>query len=84
MIPETALGLLAGTLTTIAFVPQVLKTWRTRSTHDISLGMFAIFVTGVSIWIVYGLIIADIPVILTNAATLALAGIILIFKIRNG
>jgi MtN3 and saliva related transmembrane protein len=84
MIPETALGLLAGTLTTIAFVPQVLKTWRTRSTHDISLGMFAIFVTGVSIWIVYGLIIADIPVILTNVATLALAGIILIFKIRNG
>ena len=46
--------------------------------------MFAIFVTGVSIWIVYGLIIADIPVILTNVATLALAGIILIFKIRNG
>jgi len=84
MIPETALGLLAGTLTTIAFVPQVLKTWRTRSTHDISLGMFTIFVTGVSIWIVYGLIIADIPVILTNVATLALAGIILIFKIRNG
>mgnify|MGYP000302744936 FL=1 len=84
MIPATALGLLAGTLTTIAFVPQVLKTWRTRSTHDISLGMFAIFVTGVSIWIVYGLIIADIPVILTNVATLALAGIILIFKIRNG
>lgn len=84
MIPETALGLLAGTLTTIAFVPQVPKTWRTRSTHDISLGMFAIFVTGVSIWIVYGLIIADIPVILTNVATLALAGIILIFKIRNG
>jgi MtN3 and saliva related transmembrane protein len=84
MIPETALGLLAGTLTTIAFVPQVLKTWRTRSTHDISLGMFAIFVTGVSIWIVYGLLIGDVPVILTNVATLALAGIILIFKVRNG
>lgn len=84
MIPETALGLLAGTLTTIAFVPQVLKTWRTRSTHDISLQMFAIFVTGVSIWIVYGLIIGDLPVILTNVATLLLAGIILVFKIRNG
>jgi MtN3 and saliva related transmembrane protein len=54
MIPETALGLLAGTLTTIAFVPQVLKTWRTRSTHDISLQMFAIFVTGVSIWMSTG------------------------------
>lgn len=84
MIGETAIGLLAGTLTTIAFVPQVLKTWRTRSTHDISLGMFAIFVSGVFVWIVYGAIIGDVPVILTNVATLALAGTILIFKVRNG
>ncbi len=84
MLSVTALGLLAGTLTTIAFVPQVLKTWRTRSTHDISLGMFAIFVTGVGTWVVYGAMIGDVPVILTNVATLLLAGIILIFKIRNG
>jgi MtN3 and saliva related transmembrane protein len=84
MIGETAIGLLAGTLTTIAFLPQALKTWRTRSTHDISLLMFVIFVTGVGIWIVYGIIRGDMPVILTNVATLLLAGMILIFKIRNG
>jgi MtN3 and saliva related transmembrane protein len=84
MISVTALGLLAGTLTTIAFVPQVIKTWRTRSTHDISLGMFAIFVAGIVVWLVYGAIIGDVPVIAANAATLLLAATILVFKIRNG
>jgi MtN3 and saliva related transmembrane protein len=84
MISVTALGLLAGTLTTIAFVPQVIKTWRTRSTHDISLGMFAIFVAGIIVWLIYGAIIGDVPVIAANAATLLLAGTILVFKIRNG
>lgn len=84
MIAETALGLLAGTLTTIAFVPQVMKTWRTRSTQDISLGMFAILVAGIITWLVYGAIIGDLPLIAANAVTLVLAGTILFFKIRNG
>jgi MtN3 and saliva related transmembrane protein len=84
MIAVTALGLLAGTLTTIAFVPQVVKTWRTRSTHDISLGMFAILVAGMLAWLVYGAIIGDLPLVLANGVTLLLAGTILVFKIRNG
>ena len=84
MLSVTALGLLAGTLTTIAFVPQVIKTWRTRSTHDISLGMFAILVAGILAWLAYGALIGDIPLILANAVTLLLAGTILFFKIRNG
>lgn len=80
----TALGLLAAVLTTLAFVPQVVKTWRTRSTADISLGMFSMLVTGIVAWLVYGAFIGDMPLILANAVTLLLAGTILFFKIRNG
>ncbi len=84
MTAVTALGLLAGALTTVAFVPQVVKTWRTRSTHDISLWMFSILVAGIIAWLLYGAIIGDLPLILANAVTLGLAGTILFFKIRNG
>ncbi len=80
----TAVGLLAGTLTTVAFVPQVLKTWRTRSTSDISLAMFSILVAGIMAWLIYGTIIQDIPLILANGVTLVLAGTILVFKLRDG
>jgi MtN3 and saliva related transmembrane protein len=80
----TALGLLAATLTTLAFVPQVVKTWRTRSTADISLGMFAILTAGITAWLVYGAVIGDLPLILANAVTLVLAGTILVLKIKNG
>jgi len=76
------LGLIAGTFTTAAFVPQVLKTWRTRSTHDISLGMFALFSSGLVLWLVYGLVIGSLPVVVSNAVTLALALVILAFKLR--
>ncbi|GGA28177.1 SemiSWEET transporter [Okeania sp. KiyG1] len=78
----TALGLLAGSLTTISFLPQVIKTWRTRSTKDISLEMFAIFCSGVLIWIIYGILVKDVPVIFTNVATLTLASPILWFKLK--
>ncbi|MDB9314301.1 SemiSWEET transporter [Spirulina sp. CS-785/01] len=78
----TMIGLLAGTLTTISFLPQVIKTWKTRSTRDISLGMFSTFCTGVVLWIVYGLFVRDVPVLLTNLATFILAGTVLWFKLR--
>jgi MtN3 and saliva related transmembrane protein len=84
MTGVTLLGLLAGVLTTVAFVPQVVKTWRTRSTHDISLWMFSILVAGIIAWLAYGAILGDLPLILANAVTLLLAGTILFFKIRNG
>jgi len=80
----TILGLLAATLTTIAFVPQVVKTWRTRSTHDISLGMFSLLAAGVFAWLLYGLLIGDLPLVLANGVTFVLASTILYFKIRNG
>jgi len=84
MSAVTAIGLFAAVLTTIAFVPQVLKTWRTQSTADISLGMFSILVTGIAAWLLYGALIGDLPLVLANAVTLLLAGAILFFKIRNG
>ncbi len=76
------LGLAAGTLTTIAFVPQVRKTWKTKSARDMSFGMLATFCTGVLLWLVYGLLIRSLPVILANTVTLLLAGAILALKIR--
>ena len=78
----TIIGLLAGTLTTIAFLPQVIKTWKTKSTKDISLGMFLTFCTGVLLWIIYGTLVKDIPVVIANIATLSLASTILWFKLK--
>lgn len=77
------IGTLAGCLTTLAFLPQVIKTWRSRSTSDISLAMFLAFCAGVALWLVYGVLVDAWPVTLANAVTLVLAGSILIMKIRH-
>jgi MtN3 and saliva related transmembrane protein len=76
-----ALGLLAGVLTTLAFVPQVIRVWRTRSARDLSLASFAIFTVGVALWLAYGIAIGALPVIVANAVTLVLAGAILVMKL---
>ena len=76
------IGYLAATLTTISFVPQVLHTWRLRSAHGISLGMYAIFTSGVVLWLVYGLLLGAWPLIIANTATLVLALFILAMKVR--
>ncbi len=78
----TLIGLLAGSLTTIAFIPQLVKVWRTQSTHDISLWMFGIFCVGVVLWLVYGILIESLPVILANALTVLFSGLILVLKIK--
>ena len=75
------IGLFAGSLTTISFLPQVIKTWKSRSAKGLSLGMFLLFSLGVLLWLIYGLIIKDIPVIVANLVTLILASTILIFKL---
>ena len=80
----TAIGLLAALLTTAAFLPQVLHTLATRDTRGISLRMYVIFVAGVLLWLIYGLLVRDLPLILANAITLLLAGAILILKLRHG
>ncbi len=79
-----AAGFLAGTLTTLAYLPQVIKSWRTKSADDISLGMFLLLVTGISVWVFYGILIHSTPLVLFNSVTLAEAGIILYVKIRHG
>lgn len=78
----TLLGLLAGTLTTISFVPQLLKTWRTKSAKDMSLPMLVSFCAGVLLWLVYGILLQATPIILANLITLILALIILGLKLR--
>nr|WP_211234034.1 SemiSWEET transporter [Chitinilyticum litopenaei] len=75
------LGLAAASCTTIAFVPQVWQVWRSRSAQDISLGMYLIFVTGVALWLVYGMLGRDLPLILANSVTLLLAGAVLVMKL---
>lgn len=77
------LGGVAAVLTTIAFVPQVMKSWRSGSTRDVSLGMFVIFTTGLSLWLVYGFIIESRPIIIANIVTLGLTGIIIALKLRD-
>ena len=76
------IGFFAALCTTIAFLPQAIKVYKTKSTKDISLLMFLIFTVGVLSWLIYGLIINDYPVILANAVTLILSLFILIYKIR--
>jgi MtN3 and saliva related transmembrane protein len=80
----TILGIFAAACTTASFVPQVIKTIRTRDTKGISLLMYSIFSLGVLLWLVYGIIRSDIPVVIANAATISLAVIVLILKIKNG
>lgn len=76
------IGLSAGSLTTVSFVPQVIKTWRSKSADDISTGMFAIFSVGLVLWLIYGIYLQSLPIIISNIVTLVLTAIILILKYR--
>jgi len=80
----TILGLMAGSLTTISFVPQVIKTWKFKETKDISLLMYIIFFLGVFLWFSYGIIINNVPIIIANGVSLVLVFIVLMLKIRYG
>ena len=74
------LGLIAGSLTTIAFVPQLIKVWKSKSAEDISYVMFIMFIAGIVLWEVYGWGIHSMPVILFNIITFVLGLAILILK----
>lgn len=77
------IGTLAGTFTTIAFIPQVLMTWKTRSAGDISLLMFLFFTSGVLLWFIYGILLHAFPIIVANGITLGLSASILVLKIKD-
>lgn len=79
-----AIGFMAGLLTTLSFVPQMLRAWRTRSTGDLSLTTIVAFLFGISLWVVYGSIIHSMPIVLWNVVTLCLNVGILIAKLRHG
>ncbi len=78
-----SLGFVAGALTTAAFVPQVLKSWQTRDLSGISLRMYSLFTAGVALWLLYGIALANRPIIVWNLITLVLAGGVLILKLKH-
>jgi MtN3 and saliva related transmembrane protein len=80
----TLLGLVAGTLTTLAFLPQLFKVWRSKSAKDISMTWLVTFSGGVLLWLIYGIMLGQLPILLANAVTLGLTLIILFFKLRYG
>ncbi len=78
------LGSFAGFCTTIAFLPQVLKVWKTRSARDVSLGMYAVFTIGVICWLAYGWLLMIWPIIIANIVTLVLVTLVIAMKLRWG
>ena len=80
----TILGLCAATLTTVAYVPQVIKIWKFKDTHSISLSMYVVLCVGFILWLLYGILIDDIPIIAANIVTLSLALTVLFFKLKYG
>ncbi|MBM3251317.1 MAG: hypothetical protein FJZ11_00850 [Candidatus Omnitrophica bacterium] len=77
-------GIIAGALCAISFIPQIVKIFRTKQAKDLSLITFAVFTIGVSFWLIYGIMIKQLPVILANGTTLILILIILTAKIKYG
>jgi MtN3 and saliva related transmembrane protein len=84
LLITTLIGLLAATCTTGSFLPQVIRAWRTRSTRDVSALMFVLLVTGNALWLLYGALIGDLPLVVANLITITLVAIILALKLRYG
>ncbi len=80
----TIMGFIAGMCTTSAFLPQVVKIFRTRKTEDISLFMYIILTAGILLWMIYGSLNGDIPLVLANGITFIFASSILVLKLRHG
>jgi MtN3 and saliva related transmembrane protein len=78
------IGLIAGILTTASLLPQLLRTLKTKSAKDLSLGMLSLFVSGILCWLAYGIMVHEWPIIFANSITLVMASILLICKIRFG
>lgn len=76
------IGLIAAFCTTFSFLPQAVKTIRTKDTSGISLSMYAVFTTGTFFWLMYGILSPSFPVALANAITFIFASIILIYKLK--
>ena len=79
-IAATYIGSLAGSLTTLSFLPQVIRVYKLKTAHDLSYGYLGMFATGVFAWFIYGVLIRSVPVITTNLVTLALVVAIIVMK----
>lgn len=79
----TILGLMAACLTTGALIPQSVKVIKTKSTGDLSLWMFSMMFTGLILWLIYGLLINELPIILSNVFAILFSGVILFYKVRE-
>jgi MtN3 and saliva related transmembrane protein len=77
-------GYIAAVMTTLAFVPQAIKTIRSKDTRSISLGMYVVFTIGIGFWLVYGIALGSIPMILANIVTFLLSSTILAMKLKHG
>ncbi|MGA2120496.1 MAG: SemiSWEET transporter [Methanoregula sp.] len=75
-------GYIAGALTTISFVPQLIKAWKMRETRDLSLAMLVLFGIGILLWIIYGFWVDSLPIIAANVSTVVLILVLLFLKIR--
>ena len=80
----TIIGLVAAICTTSSFLPQVIKILKSKETKDISLLMYAILTAGLFLWLVYGVLLSDFPLILANGISFSLAMCVLVLKIRHG
>jgi MtN3 and saliva related transmembrane protein len=80
----TLFGLLAAVCTTISFLPQVIKTIKIKETKDISLLMYIVLTIGIILWLIYGILIKDFPIMIANAVTLILAATVLFLKVKHG
>ena len=79
-----SIGIIAGLLCTISFIPQVVKVFKTKNTRDLSLFTFITFLFGISLWMVYGIMLKEIPIVLANLTTSVLVILIIIMKIKHG
>ena len=84
MIDANLIGFIAAVCTTICFLPQLLKAWKTKSTKDVSLAMFILLIFGVLMWLIYGFLINSMPLIAANGLTLIIAIGILLLKLKYG
>jgi MtN3 and saliva related transmembrane protein len=76
------LGLTAGTITSITFLPQVIQIWKTKSAKDLSLQMLLLLILGVSMWLTYGILVVDAAIIYTNSMVLVMSLILFYFKLK--
>ncbi len=80
---DNLVGYVAAALTTVAFVPQALKSWQTRDLSGVSLPMYSLFTAGVAMWFVYGVMLGSWPIIIANAITIILASVVLTLKLMR-